>query len=812
MSEVSGSRPGRRQIAAAFLIAGALIVFQVSFTRLISYKLFYHFVFLAISLSLLGLGAAGTYVAVRRPPASLDRSIARWTSALAVSVPIAFLLIANPFGITHHPPIRTKLLGTDAIAYLLWCSPLMVWLNFCGGVVLTTLFRRHSEHMGMLYAADLLGAATGSLACIALMKHGSPPVAFVSAVVAIGAAAAACLAALPAADAQRRVGAAVVALAAVISCAIFIGPERYRNFQNFRTEGGKPLRKILKYEWSHLIRTDHVPNWYVLDGEAATQITPWTANARRRPPTKPEYSVAPDKPSVAIIGVGGGRQLAEALRADASAVLAIDINPTILRWVRGEDRALTQDLFFDPRVETHVGEGRHAVRSAGRAFDVIVIHAIDTYAAAASGAYALTENFLYTKEAFLDYSHALTEQGVVSISRWLFNPPRENLRVFATALAALRERGVADPTRHVAVVAPVADYERLGERRVWGYVLVANSPFTAERLRRLREDVSKRKWSMLFDPDRPTGTPFDELARTTDVDAFQRSYPYVVTPVTDSSPYLFQFYNPLHRTAYRRDGDWATAQIYQWSAITLLVTLALATALSCVLILAPLLWVKRHASAATRPTITPRHTVYFAGLGVGYMALEIPIIQALSLYLGHPTYGFSVVLVALLFTSGLGSLLVERLDVRPSVVCTYASLFLATVAVTIFPFIQATLDWPAPARFAAAIGITGACGLPLGMPLALGVRALGQEDDRSVAWAWGINGAASVVGACVIMIVLVFAGSVPALFGAALCYATAALASMRLTSTRGARETTTIRGRSRSRLGAPEWTKIQGPR
>src|SRR6185436_6991631 len=127
--------------------------------------------------------------------------------------------------------------------------------------------------------------------------------------------------------------------------------------------------------------------------------------------------------TVAVIGVGGGRELAEALRADASSVLAVDINPTILKWVRGVDRKLNNDLFYDPRVTLRLGEGRHVVRSAGRRFDVIVIHAIDTYAAAAAGAYALTENFLYTKEAMKDYLAALNPGGVMSIQRWLFNPP-----------------------------------------------------------------------------------------------------------------------------------------------------------------------------------------------------------------------------------------------------------------------------------------------------------------------------------------------------------------------------------------------------
>lgn len=772
----ASDQPKFRDVLAAFLVAGALILFQVSFTRLISYKLFYHFVFFAISLSLLGLGAAGTYVAVRRRREDLDSVLLHWLSLLVPSVPLAFVLIANPFGVTHHPPVRTKLLGADAITYLLWCSPLMVWLNFCGGVVLTSLFSRYSERMGRLYAADLVGAAVGSLACVGLMKYGSPPVAFVAGALPPTIALVVYARSTSVGTGDRLLAAAATAVGLVLAIGLFAGPELYRNFQNFHAEGGK-LRKVIKYEWNHIIRTDHVQNWYVLDGEAATRITPWTPAERRAPARTPAYRLAPESPAVAVIGVGGGRELAEALRAKASSVLAIDINPTILDWVRGVDRKLNNDLYFDPRVELQLGEGRHAVRSAGQRFDAIVIHAIDTYAAAAAGAYALTENFLYTKEAFLDYYRSLSDEGVLSISRWLFYPPREDLRLFATALAALKQVGVANPLDHLVMAAPLRDYTKLGDRRVWGYLTMSKRPLTAEDVAGLQAHVKKLGWSLLYAPGLATGTPFDQLARAKDRREFQRSYPYLVSPVTDASPYLFQFYNPLHRTAYKESKDWATVNIYQWSAVTLLVALGASILASFLAILAPLMASRDTNEAGTKAGARPlrlREVIYFAGLGLGYMALEVPIIQVLSMYLGHPTYGFAVVLVALLLASGLGSLLVDRFDPSPWVPCAVVTVLLAVVAAGVFPFLHATLDLPDAARFAVGVGLVVGCGVPMGMPLALGVRRLGRRAERSVAWAWGVNGAASVIGSCLVMIAMVFAGSHAALALGVLSYATAA--------------------------------------
>lgn len=769
--------PRLREVSTAFVVAAALILFQVSFTRLIGYKLFYHFVFLAISLTLLGLAAAGTFVAVTKRPANLDRRIHRWLALLVASVPAAFLWMANPRGVTHHPPLLIKLVGSDAIAYLFWCAPAMVWLTFCGGVVLAALFSRHSQHMGRLYAADLLGAGVGSLACLGLMKFASPPLAFVAGLLPVGAALLAYHRALEPGDRQRLAAAGGLGVGLGLAAVVLFGPARLRDFQNFRRAGGTHPQ-ILKYAWTHLIRTDHVGPQYLLDGEAATRIAAWDAEARRRPVVEPAFVLAPEQPSVAIIGVGGGEQLAEALRADAASVLAIDINPTILDWVTGEDAALSQGIFLDPRVETRVAEGRHAVRSAGRRFDVVMIHAIDTYAAAALGAYSLSENFLYTAEAFQDYWRALSDDGLLTVSRWLFQPARENLRLFATALTALEGLGVEEPLAHLVAIAPVPSYAELGDARVWGRLLLSKRRLGRDELALLREHLAGLGWSLLYAPGEETGTAFERLARSEDRRAFESRYPYLVSPVSDSSPYLFQFTNPLRRIAHGNGEDWVRTHLYQSSSVTLLATLALSGLLGGLLILLPLAWTRRRAA---RPACFGwREGLYFAGLGLGYMALEVPIIQILSLYLGHPTYGFAVVLVALLVSSGVGSLWVERLDLPGTRACLLVAGVLALAAAGALPWVHATLAWPAAARFSAALLLVSMLGVPMGFPLALGVREVGRRDERSVAWAWGTNGAASVVGSCAVMVAMVFAGSRTALLGSVLCYGVAALAGAAL--------------------------------
>jgi hypothetical protein len=816
------AKPPPRAFAAAFLVSAALFADQLAFTRLVSYKLFYHFVFLAISLSLLGLGAAGSLLAARShervgsADPDLDARLRLWLAWLLAATPFAFLWIANPPFEPARGELLIKFLGWRAIAYLIWCAPPMIFLNFCGGMVLTSLFARYSASMGRVYAADLLGAGAGALACTAAMKWGSPPLAFLGSAALV---APAWLAYSRAAGAEAAlVPRAAAALAVGLSALALLGPPEYRSFDSrgvqvlaraasegeaAREASGSGARhaqrprgpKLIKSEWNHLIRTDHFPGNYRLDGEASTRTTRWDGPDAARGEITPVYAIAPPHPDVAILGVGGGKQVAGARAAGAGSILAIEINPTLLRWVAHDDAEPNGGLFLSPEIQILEADGRSAVRAERERFDVIVMHAIDTYAATAAGAYSLSENFLYTAEAFEDYWRALRPAGAMSISRWLFYPPRENLRLFATATLMLEREGVADPLAHIAVIAPLARYEELGDKRVWGDLIVSKAPFDRERLARLEADVARRGWSFAYAPGRDGDNPFYGYARAADRAAFQRDYPYLISPVTDAKPYLFQFYDPFRSNSWERASDWSTAGVYQSSATTLLTALGLCTALAALLILAPLRAHRAAPGARPDAPFQPAHALYFAGLGVGFMAFEVPLVQILTLQLGHPTYGFAVVLVALLVSSGIGSLLSQRLRASPVALCAGLAAALVAVALGALPLVHATLDAPTATRFSVALTLTTALGIPLGMPLATGVRHLGASEgdatahaertpntERRIAWAWAVNGAASVVGSCLVMLAMVFLGSTTALLGAALCYALAAAAARALPS------------------------------
>jgi len=311
--------PPKKISAAVSLVAAALILLQISFTRLISYKLFYHFVFLAIALSLLGLGAAGTFVAVSRDNGDGDKRMQRWLAVLAGLTPAALLAMANPPFPTHSE-LHVKLLGNDALIYLGWCAVFMVALNFAGGVVLTLAFKRYSARMGFLYSCDLVGAGLGCLLAVGLMKYFSPPAAFLFASV-LSVAALASLAGRDASSAGRSLAGVCGVLSLAVVGAIYWAPQQLTGLEDFGrspsdTGSAKPVA-LIKHEWNHIIRTDHSSSgMYVLDGEAATPVVRWDERQQSLGLHDPVYEIVKPEPAVAVIGFGGGLFAAGAVADD----------------------------------------------------------------------------------------------------------------------------------------------------------------------------------------------------------------------------------------------------------------------------------------------------------------------------------------------------------------------------------------------------------------------------------------------------------------------------------------------------------------
>jgi|GEM_PF-6816251 len=756
-----------------FLVSLALLNAQVSVTRLLAYRFFYHFVFFVISLSQLGLAAAGAWVYASRKSEWSGRELVRWLLGMGV---LPLIVLACYGWLSPQPNLAyAKVDGSVAYAYLGVIAVLLVALNFCGGMAITILFTTFRERIGALYASDLAGAALGCLASVGAMATAGPVRAFL--LTGVASAFAALLLVQPKEGAEPAPDSRKSMVAVVLILALLGGGAAWPHVFDPDIRFAHKLEDMERTAWNHLARLDAPKaGRYVIDGDASTDVADFKTAVNE----SPEYILAAPDPDVAIIGVGAGPQLGAALARGARSVLAIDINPTILSWSMNEDRELNGNMFHHPKVQVVVGEGRHSLRSAEGEFDVIVMHAIDTWTASSQGAYSLTENFLYTSEAMGDFLSKLKPGGVVSIRRWLFSPPRENLRLFTTVLDAVAQSGAERPVDHVVVLSPTPASTEAG-KPVVGFLLMSKSPFSAEQLKRLDDRVASQGWGYLYRPGQALDTPFQEYAAASDKADFLATYPYIVTPATDANPFFFQFSPPWSKWTKR---EMHFGQLYGSSSTLLVLCLLMAVILTIVLLGVPL-YVRRADVAGDRNIRSS--VLYFGCLGLGFMAFELPAIQVMTLFLGHPTYALSVVLLGLLAAAGVGSTLMGRI---PNSWGPKALLGIVALAVAswlgLLAGVHAFIDQPDAVRFGVTLLYVFAIGVPLGMPFVSGIRLLPEDRPHQVAWAWAANGASAVIGSCLLMILMVWGGSGAAFAVAAVCYALAWVARGRLASTSAA--------------------------
>jgi hypothetical protein len=476
-----------------------------------------------------------------------------------------------------------------------------------------------------------------------------------------------------------------------------------------------------------------------------------------------------------VIGPGGGRDLASALVFGAAHVDGVEINPIIARDVMADRfRTYSGNVYGHPRVTIHVDDGRSFVRRSSSQYDVIQASLVDTWAATAAGAYTLTENSLYTTEAFGDYLDHLTDRGVLTITRWVF----DGLRLVSLAQRACADRGL-DAARHLAIVR---------NDRLATFVL-KKTPFSADEVSRLQRLADDSGFSILYLPetrnlpDGPVNDP-DEMVRThtstadyrklitaPDRERFYDSYPLDIRPTSDDRPFFFH----TTRLGDQFEVAFGRSMLFGNGLSALLTLFGISAALVLLFIVGPLL-----GSGESPGRGWAGWLWYFAALGAGFMLLEVSLLQRFVLLLGHPVYSLTVTLFSLLLGTGLGSFLsrlVSSERVKTVTVRALAAVFVLAIVTSFVmtSLVNAAIPWPLPWRIVLAFAILLPIGVLLGMPLPGGIRLLSTRRREIIPWGWGINGAFSVVGATLAVFIAMNWGFTATLWVGACVYATAAM-------------------------------------
>ena len=747
-------------LAGLALTSFAALLLELALTRLFSVVLFYHFAFLAISIALLGLGAGGVcaYLLKTRLAGTETRALA---ARLCITNSVVVLVMLE---IVLHVPVALQVswanFGRLTALYLAAAVP------FClTGLLFAIVFARETRQIPRLYGADLGGGALACLAVVPLLNWvGGPNV------ILVAGAAMAVAATIWAEARSLRRNAALLALALValiganysgrlIDVVYAKGMFRDPAQVEFARWNALSRVEVDRKNGAKVIVIDADANTFIMNAELSHwHDTEWERDLMSAPPAL--ANVLRPHGEFAIIGPGGGVDVLRAVANGSPSVTGIEINPIIATTIMRERYAdYSQHLYQRPDVHIQVTDGRSFLRSTPQQFDVVQMTLVDTWASTAAGAFALSENNLYTVEAFREYFNHLRPDGMIAITRWEFQHPREALRVVAVAMEALHRLGVANPARNFIVVSQGS----LDEDGIPVVVLAKKTGFTPAELEAVTTHINDYPdLEPLYLPSDPGENPFSDLIASNDPYAFARSYAYNVSPVTDNAPFFFFTLKPgqiLGEKGLRGGIDWKV----NLGVVVLLLVLVISVIAVLAFLVLPLALrsrTKRHS---------PLPLLYFVAVGLGYILVEIAFIQRFVLFLGHPTYALTVVIFLLMLSSGAGSLFSRLWLPRTDLGWVPLVFVIVTLLADVF-FL--------PNRLAALVGmdfgyrllVSGVLLIPLGfvmgMPFPTGLRAFaalptpelpaGQgAADNAVEWAWAMNAAASVLGSVLAMVIAI---------------------------------------------------------
>lgn len=799
----------QRVLACVAALAGAALLLESTLTRLLAVAQFYHFAFLAVSLALLGFGVSGSLLALSprlygagQPEAGsqvCQRLLAASGIAFASSAALAYALINwMPFD-SYSIAWDRRQVGLFALYYLALAAPFMFAGLGIGGALASASGRSHR-----VYAANLLGSGLGALAAPAFLALAGVPGAFLASGVAglLSAGLAG-----PFRKPWLRRGLWAISLAAAAGIALLgtanlggraplgmvISP--YKGLAHARRYPGS---QALFGRWNAISRVDVIASAgtrllpglsYAFAGEIPPQhglsldadslqpislVSAGDFEAAAYLPEAVAFQLRPQA-RAAVLEPAGGLGVLQALSGGASQVTAVLGNPLVGRAVAHV--APQADIYRHAKVRTVEEAPRVFLQRDGGAYDVLFLPLTDPYRPVTSGAYSLVETYPLTVEAFAAMLERLAPQGLLVATRWLQTPPSEEVRLIAALVEAMALRGIKRPQEALVAYRGVQTLTAILQPDGW----------TSGELAQVRAFLQQKRYDLVWAPgiDPAEVNRFNrlpepvyyqavrELFQAPDRRAFYAAYPFDITPPIDDRPFFFHFFK------WSQTPELLAALGHTWQPFggsgyfVLLALLALVSLFSAVLILAPLRFVRRSGlpAASDGPPERPaamRIFFYFAAIGLAFLFVEIPLIQRGILLLGHPTYAFTLVVLALLAFSSLGASLARAPGLRPRLA------FAGLVALALItPWL---VRWLSPAALALPFGLRGAAfGLSLaplavlmGLPFPLGLAWLEARAPQLVPWAWAVNGCASVVAAALAaLLALSYGFTVVLLLGAA---------------------------------------------
>ena len=798
-----------------FLVSCSVLMFEISLTRIFSISLWYHFAFMVISIAMLGIGCAGTLLAVcskglRNSAQDISAGSSRLErlrrqiyseSNIPLYAALTGISVLMCYVLSNYIPFDPVKLSWDKRQFLslaLYCLVLSVPFFF-SGLLIASVFSLHSEKSMLVYSSDLLGAGTGSLAVLYLLNMTSPEYAVLTASTF-------CLTGALATG-GKKVKLLTLACLAVNLSAFLTHPA----FIEIKLSPYKRLPLFLQYPGARHLETYHssyaridsfrspavrfapglslkylepLPEQIGLavDGDAINVITAAEDASRLRflayLPSSIIYELR-KKADVLVIDPKGGLQVLMARYYGSRKIHSVESNPLTVNVIRDHFREFSGAIYDR---NTYMGYGRNYIRHAGKemTYDVIDIPVTDT---AVGGFFGFSEDYRYTVEAFKTYLAALKNEGILSISTYMIPPPRKEFRILTTILSALEEINVKDGPGRIAAI------------RSWDSmtILVKKSPFNTKEIEIIKTFCGERRFDPVYYPgireeesNRFIKMPVDEyfIGFTRILDPSQKRhfmdrYLFDIKPVRDDNPF-FHYYLRMNNieSIYNKMGRNWLYFIEEGYMLPLILVIVLS--LCMILILFPVSYNAIVQKQFMLPSVLPIY-IYFSMLGLGFMLVEVSLIQKTFLVLENPSYAVAVILTSILIGSGFGSMISSRY--QESRTC-YSPLILSALALLYSFIYPLMLDTLSAQSLTTRIIILTASIIPLGffmgIPFPAGIKILGQNGEGLIPWAWAVNACMSVLTPILTIMLALAIGFKAVLWIGSITYFTAFIFLLRL--------------------------------
>jgi len=804
-----------RLLCVIFLCSFSSLAYQITLTRIFSISLWYHFAFMIISIAMLGIGASGTILSLNlklRNPSY----ISIYSLLLGISISLSYLLS----NLIPFDPVRLSWSRIELFYIGLYYITLSIPFFFAG-LIIATAFSSLSEKSGLLYGADLIGAGMGSMGILYLMTVIGPDIAvFILSFIALIAAFI---------MGEQRLRAASLVLIIVNILLIIFYPDfinirmspykglplalRYPGAEHLKTYFS-PFSKIDTFK-SPAVRfapglslkyLDMLPEQIglTIDGSEINAITSAADQKSlaflhflpsalpyeiRNPPSPPLRAMAFRKGGVGglddvlILDPKGGLQCLVAEYYGFLNIYKIESNPLLIKVIKKDFNEFSGSIYAQ---NTWQGLGRSWLRSDFKRFDIIDISLMGTTPA---GSFGIAEDYRFTVEGFKEYLHHLKDEGLLSINLFILPPPRIELRLMTTLISSMEELGIKDIQKHFVAL------------RSWGSIgiLIKKNPFTQNEIEAVKKFSKSRRFDLIYCPgikEEETNiyiripsneyfTAFKNILNPETRLGYIHEYIFDISPVRDDYPF-FHYYLKLKniKAIYTIMGEkW---QYFIEEGFILPVVFIQVLFLSLILVLLPA-FSKKHENNIPNPPLPPLRAMafskggmggfddkgksflpYFAFLGIGFMFVEISLIQKIILPLENPSYAVAAVLTSILISSGIGSLLSHRVSGLRNPVTALVITFLIILYSIFLPAVSDIISpYSIVNKIPLVFFILMPLGLLMGIPFPTGLKILGEKNELLIPWAWAINGCFSVIAPILtIMLAMAFGFTIVLWLGA----------------------------------------------